>query len=140
MYKLLCLACGALLFAASAAHGIIVPHEYDALEKKISIDVVPLTLESGILEIQRKTRITIGFDDASLKRLGIDKHRKLELQLRDVEAVDAISSLLFEASPDKVLAAYNGRNEKRGLMIREYSDSDVLDLVIIPLQRRPKQP
>ena len=99
---------------------------------------MPLTLASGIAAIQEKTGITIVVDDASLKRLGVDKHRKLALQLRDVPAVDAISSLLFEASPNKVLAAYGGK--KGGLVLREYSDRDTLDMVIIPLQRRPSAP
>lgn len=138
MSQLFCVACGAFVLATSAAHGIIVSHEYDALEKNISIDVMPLTLASGIAAIQEKTGITIVVDDASLKRLGVDKHRKLALQLRDVPAVDAISSLLFEASPNKLLAAYGGK--KGGLVLREYSDRDTLDMVIIPLQRRPRAP
>lgn len=128
----------ASLLLLGADGGIIVSHEYDALEKKISIDAMPLTLESGITQIQEKAGIMIVFDDASLKRLGVDKHRKLTLQLRDVPAVDAISSLLFEASPNKVLAAYRGK--KGGLVLREYSEPDTLDMVIIPLQRRPKAP
>jgi hypothetical protein len=127
------LALGLALTTVCVARGIIIGHDFDALDKIISMDEEAVTLESGITLVSKRIGLSITFDDAALKRLAIDRTRRFPVKLDNVGGAHAIAVIMLKADPEKKLCVLN-RGQK--LVVGELA-GNLQDMVIHADQLKP---